>query len=259
MRKLYQNGATMLLGGQAVSFSSFTSAMLAVLLVTLSATPSAAQLVVDKLWIDLDSSASGREDVVMKNESEIRYYISVVPSEIVRPGLENQERVELSNPEDLGLLVSPGRLVLEPGATRSLRLVSINPELDTDRVYRIRVTPQVGDIAAQPVQGEERGVNIVMLTAYDLLVVVRPRDPKVEIVARREGNELVLRNTGNSNTLLVDGKTCALGQDDESCQSVSDVRLYAGAELRVPLQTPDAKFKVRARDTTATSDRSLEF
>lgn len=219
-----------------------------------------AQLIADKLWIDAESGTnSGRQDVILSNESNRRYYITVEASEVLNAGTPEETRVAIENPEELGLIVSPNRMILEPGTSRSLRIVSINEILERDRIYRVRVTPTIGEIEANPAEGEERGINLVMLTAYDLLVTIRPKDPRINIEAEKSSTELRLTNTGNSNTLLIDGTACHRAQGEEKCQRLEDRRLYAGSTITFPLPAPDATIRFRARDRVGARERDVTF
>ena len=223
-----------------------------------AASPASAQLVVDKLWIDLDSTASGRDDVLLKNESTIRNYISVSLEEVTDPGLANEKHVEIANPDEMGLLVSPSRLILEPTATRALRVVSINPPLTKDRIYRLKVTPRVGDITAPGVLGEDRAASMVMLMAYDLIIVVRPVHPEAKLQATRQGNSLTLTNGGNSNTVLLDGRVCT-DATELNCTRLDDRRMYAGASWQIALPTPDAKVRFREKKSVNATESNIEF
>ena len=205
--------------------------------IALYATAAHAQLTVDKLWIDFNTSSSTREDVLLRNESDRRYYISIEPSEIIDPGLPSEARREYDNPEDLGLLISPNRLILEPGEFRALRLVSINEDMSRDRVYRIRITPKVGAITGVEAEGDNRNANLVILMAYDLLAIVRPQQGKADI----------------------DVAACFTENDEDHCTPLPDTRLYSGAEVRFPLPRPDAQVRVTARDGTNTVPRKIEF
>tara|TARA_R110001606_G_scaffold64868_1_gene150468 strand:+ start:1551 stop:2330 length:780 start_codon:yes stop_codon:yes gene_type:complete len=227
--------------------------------IALYATAAHAQLTVDKLWIDFNTSSSTREDVLLRNESDRRYYISIEPSEIIDPGLPSEARREYDNPEDLGLLISPNRLILEPGEFRALRLVSINEDMSRDRVYRIRITPKVGAITGVEAEGDNRNANLVILMAYDLLAIVRPQQGKADIDVERTDEALTLRNSGATNTLLVDGAACFTENDEDHCTPLPDTRLYSGAEVRFPLPRPDAQVRVTARDGTNTVPRKIEF
>ncbi len=239
---------------------SWIRAALAAAFVSVIAPAAQAQLIADKLWIDVQAGSNGgRHDVVLSNESPRRYFITVEAAEILMPGTAEEARVKIENPEELGLLVSPNRMILEPGASRSLRIVSINEALEQDRIYRVRVTPTVGEIEANPAEGEERGINLVMLTAYDLLVTVRPGNPRAEIVAEKDPSALRLKNTGNSNTLLIDGTACHRSGGEEVCQRLEDRRLYAGSVISIPLPSPDATVRFRARDRVGARERDLTF
>ena len=165
-------------------------------------------MAIDRLWVDLDSNKVARSDLVIRNEGKDRYYVTVTPSEVVDPGGPNENRVEIANPEKLGLLVTPSRIIIDPGQMRAIRIVSLNAGLTKDRVYRVNITPQIGDLSASSTGGEDHGVAIKMLTAFDALVTVRPADATEQLTATRQGGALVLANAGNSNILLLDGKIC---------------------------------------------------
>ena len=219
-----------------------------------------AQLAIDRLWVDFDAKTANRADVVIRNESKDRYYISVIPSEIVLPGATDEKRVEMADPEKLGLLVTPNRLVVEPGATRSIRLVSLNGELTTDRVYRVKVTPQVGDIVVAEAAANTRGLAVKVLAAYDVLVTVRPKGGKAAIVATRTGSELSLRNAGTSNVLLYDGLGCNAGEaSDTKCEKIGSRRLYPGNEWKITLADPAERVKFKQRLTIIGEPNEVTF
>ena len=242
-----------------VRFSTFIRAIALCLAVAVVSQQASAQLTVDKLWIDFDSNSSGREDVLLRNESDRRYYISVEPAEIMNPGMPDEARIEHQNPEDLGLLISPNRLILEPGEFRALRIVSINDEPVRDRVYRIRVTPKIGTISAEEGAEEDRNANLVVLMAYDLLVIVRPPQGKADVHAQRTGEKIVLSNTGNTNTLLIDGTACPPEGQDWDCVTLPDTRLYAGAKAEFDLPQPDAVVRFISRDRTYVAPNEVVY
>lgn len=170
-----------------------------------------AQLAIDRLWVDLDDERSNRSDLVIRNESEDVYYITVATSEIEKPGTNEEKRTSLADPEKLGLLVTPNRLILRPGELRAIRVVSLNQELPQDRIYRIKINPEIGELSLEQQESENRGLAIKLLAAFDVLVTVRPRGASPELVAIRDGNAIELRNRGSSNLLMLDGKVCPIG------------------------------------------------
>lgn len=224
--------------------------------------PAYAQLAIDRLWVDFEPGAQPRADVVIRNESADRYYISVSPVEVADPGAENESRTDESDPEKLGLLVSPNRLVIDPGGMRSLRIVSLNSALTTDRVYRVKVVPQVGEIQAADPGAGNRGVSVKLLTAYDLLVTVRPSRPKAELVATRTPAGLTIRNNGNTNTLLFEGRACKEGVKpgaSADCEDLGANRVYAGNEWIVPIKDPSARVYFKERRLASSEARDVTF
>ena len=181
--------------------------------IAFASVPASAQMAIDRLWVDLDSSKLARSDLVIRNEGTDRYYVTVTPSEVIDPGTPQEHRVEITDPQKLGLLVTPSRIILDPGQLRAIRIVSLDSNLTKDRIYRISITPQVGAITATTTDSQNHGLAIKLLTAFDALVTVRPGDPVEHLAAARDGTNLVLSNTGDSNILLLDGKICpAKGQ-----------------------------------------------
>jgi P pilus assembly chaperone PapD len=195
------------------------------------------ELVLSELVVELQPGEHSRADVEIWNNGEERSFVAVEPREVLGAGTSSESSRKDPDPEKLGILVSPARLVLEPGQRRLLRIASIAPT-NGERVYRVTVKPVVGPLASA-----ESGLKV--LVGYDVLVLVRPADPRPHVTASRSGNQLTLRNDGNVSVELVDGKAC-----DASAKSCSDLpggRLYAGAEKTVRIAAAfkaDYKLKV---------------
>ncbi len=248
----------------------------------LVAAPASAQLAIDRLWVDFEPGDPKRADIVIRNESQDRYYISVSPVEIAAAGEDSEARSQISDPEQLGLLVSPNRLIVEPGGLRSIRLVSLNGALEKDRVYRVKVSPQVGEIETADPGAGNRGVSVKLLTAYDLLVTARPPKPVAKIITRRDGNTLTIVNEGNTNTLLFEGRACPAGakpydaavasapttasSDNATpaapvsvCADIGARRMYAGNQWVVELPTGTERIFFKERVLASADPREIEF
>jgi P pilus assembly chaperone PapD len=188
--------------------------------------PAGAELVVSDLVVELQPGKNSRKDIELWNNSDERSYIEIKPAEIINPGQSSETRRELVDPEKLGLLVSPNRMVLEPGQHKAIRIATIAPSADRERVYRVTVKPVVGDIS-----DGQSGLKI--LVGYDVLTMVRPANPVPKIEGNREGRTLVVRNEGNSSVELLNGKQCVTA--DQGCSALAGKRLYSGAEWRLQL------------------------
>lgn len=180
-----------------------------------------AELVLSQLVIDLAKPSSSRADVEIWNNSDERAYVSAEPSEIVNAGLASELRRSEPDPEKRGILVSPARMILEPGQRKLIRLAAIGPRPSRERVYRVAVKPVAGQVS-----GSETGLKL--LVGYDVLVLLRPAEARPSLSAMRSGNRLIFRNEGNASLELIDGKQCNVGR--LACTALPGKRLYAGAE-----------------------------
>jgi P pilus assembly chaperone PapD len=185
-----------------------------------------AELVLSDLVVELQAGKNSRKDIELWNNSDERSYVEIKPAEIINPGQLSETRHEVPNPELLGLLVSPNRMILEPGQHKAIRIADIVASADRERVYRVTVKPVVGDISSG-----QAGLKI--LVGYDVLTIVRPDNPSPKVVGRREGRTLIVRNEGNTSAELLNGKQCdPLGR---GCAALISKRLYSGAEWKLQL------------------------
>ena len=190
-----------------------------------SASPAAAELVLSQLVVELAPGQQDRADIEVLNRSPDRSFVTVEPREVVAPGTVQESSRSDPDPEKLGLLVSPERIVLEPGERRLMRIAALGSS-DRERVYRVRVEPVVGQLSAQ-----SSGLKI--LVGYDVLVLVRPAEAKPHVSGSRSGGDLKLLNDGNVSVELVDGRACDASM--HSCRDLPAGRLYAGAVRSVPV------------------------
>jgi P pilus assembly chaperone PapD len=189
------------------------------------ATPAGAELMLSDLIVDLQPGKPMRRDVEVWNNSPERSFVSVEPREILNPGLPNQTIREDPDPEKLGLLVSPQRMILEPGQRKLVRIGMLAGADSREHVYRVMVKPVVAGV-----QSEEDGLKIVV--GYDVLVLVRPAQSAANVAASRTGQEITFRNNGNVSVEIVDGRQCS---EPTQCKDLPGKRLYPGATWTVGL------------------------
>lgn len=189
------------------------------------AAPAEAQLVLSQLVVELPSGAQDRADVEVLNKSPERSFVAVDPREILAPGTAQETSRTDPDPEKLGLLVSPERLVLEPGEHRLIRIAELGSS-PRERVYRVRVEPVVGKLSSS-------ASGLKILVGYDVLVLVRPSEAKPHVSGSRTGEDLKLVNDGNVSVELTDGRACDSAM--RNCKDLPGGRLYAGAAKSVPI------------------------
>lgn len=227
-----------------MSTISSRSAVCASLLIMLPSAPARADLSVSQLIVDLKPGETRAADIEIHNDSDIRSFVSVDPREIIDAGQAKEKPFFSPDPEKLGLLVSPRRLVIEPHQRRRLRIAAIGSASIHERIYRVTVKPVTGEVT-----GSETGLKL--LVGYDLLVLVRPFASSAQFEIKRTGSILIINNRGNESLELADGKQCE--SNGGKCQSLPSKRLYAGASWQqsLPLSTP-GEYRIRSADKWST-------
>ena len=190
-----------------------------------------AEMVRSQVIVDLLPGKPPREDIEVWNDGDERMYVVAEPSEIVGAGTSHEQRVAVPSSEDAGLLVSPRRLVLEPGERRAIRIATFAERPASERVYRVAIKPVAGPLAAQE-------SALKALVGYDALVLVRPAMPVEDLRAERTGHTLTIRNTGNTSQEIFAGVQCA--GEGSDCRALPAKRLYPGVvwTQSVPFETP---------------------
>lgn len=188
--------------------------------------PASADLVLSELIVELQPGKQLRDDVEVWNNSPERSFVAIEPREIVGPGLASQAERKDPDPQKLGLLVSPSRMILEPGQRKLVRIATLVSDPAREHVYRVTVKPVVGGI-----KSEDTGLKVVI--GYDVLVLVRPAIANAHLTAARKGRELTFSNSGNVSVEVVDGKQCP--GPHAQCTDLPGKRLYPGASWTIQL------------------------
>ncbi len=182
--------------------------------------PVHAQMTLSTTVVDMQPGVADSGDIEVWNEGSERMYVVAEPSEIISPGLPSEERTSNPDPAILGVLVTPQRMVLEPGQRRIIRISAISPRQENDRVYRVTIKPVVGDVSANV-------SALKVMFGYDTLVILRPPSIVGTVSATREGKKVVFRNNSNTAQEIFDGIQC--DTSGKNCIKLSGTRLYAGA------------------------------
>lgn len=205
--------------------------VLAAALLAVPTTAARADLVLSDLILDLGSGGPVRRDIEVWNDSDERSFVSVEPREILQAGLPQQSDRRDPDPEKLGLLVAPARMVLEPHQRKLVRIANLGADQARERVYRVTVSPVAGAI-----KGEADGLKVMV--GYDVLVLVRPQTVSAKVAATRGAKVLTFTNEGNVSVELIEGRQCRAARTD--CRDLPGKRLYPGATwtLALPFDGP---------------------
>ncbi|MCA9515343.1 MAG: fimbria/pilus periplasmic chaperone, partial [Myxococcales bacterium] len=193
-----------------------------------------AGIALDRVIVDFRAGGEIAQDIVVTNTGDDRQYVLVEPREIVEPGTPNEHEEVKKDPNELGLLVTPNRLVLDPGQRKIVRLVVVTKDRRKERIYRVRVRP-----VEAPNRGDEKeGAQVRILVAYDALVMVRPPGAEARVVSERRGDTITFQNAGTTNALLTGEPQC--DASGKACAPPEAARLYAGTIKKVTVKHPTA-------------------
>ena len=196
--------------------------------------PVSANMVLSDAIVHFEPGKPLRKDVEVQNPSSENLYVEITPAIVSEPGTENEERIAITDPRESGLLVTPNKIVVPPGGRKLVRLVSLEPLGDKERVYRVTFKPVVGDL-------ESEQIGIKILIGYEVLLLMQPAAPEPNLVVKRDGKTLSFANKGNTNVLLREGKQCpSSSSNSDNCESLRGKRLYPGNSwsIELPLDKP---------------------
>ncbi len=141
----------------------------------------------NKIVVHFAADKSPREDIEVINTGKETVYLSIQPFLVTNPGTDEERRVSYTNPQEAGLLVTPNRMILKPGAMRRVRMVRLDKSAGKgDKIFRVLFKPEVGKIKA-----ETTAVKIVV--AYEVLVLMQPRNPDPSLQCVEKESSCYLR------------------------------------------------------------------
>lgn len=192
------------------------------------ASPAAADITISPAVIVFESGATSRT-IVVANQGKDLTFVTAKVRAVAAPGGADEKPQANQNPAVLGLLATPSRFVLEPGEQRGVKLMTIAPAGDKDRVWRVQLAPAVGEL--KPGQS-----GVAFVIAYDALVIQRAANAKPALAGQRAGRTLTLTNRGNSFLMVNSVEQCSAG----ACTTLPGKRLYAGQVWHTQLPGADA-------------------
>lgn len=190
-----------------------------------------AQISVTPLFLQFSKNTKPFQDFSVTNRGKKKAYVDIAARILENPGAENEKEVSYKNPKQLGLIVSPQKLIIAPGQSRAIRVSSIIPPGNAERNYRISVVPKKNFSIKKPVAKGKMGAQVNILIGYELTVRVAPKNPTLDYSITRQGDKLLIKNTGNITFIINKRKYCG-GTDP--CKEKANIRAYPGVTELVP-------------------------
>jgi P pilus assembly chaperone PapD len=217
--------------------------LVAAALLMLVSLPARAEFIVSEMILDFKENEPRARDIEIISKDKEVQYIATETYLVVNPGSPNEKRTLMKDPTKSGLMITPNKIALSPDARKLMRFLLLAEQGAKDTIYRVAVKPVI-----QGINEDKKKVALKVLVGYELLVIVRPKNAKVDLVAERKGNSLVLTNNGNTNAYLQSGEQCdATGGN---CKTLSTARIYAGQQWTATLPYNDGVVKYKVVDGT---------
>ncbi len=208
------------------------------LILLLIPTPNAqAAFILSSAIVDFNKN-SKQQDIELISQGQESDYIITQVYEVQNPGLANEKHVEIKNPEDAGILVTPDKTILPPGGRKNMRFVLLRDADDSEHIYRVIIKPVINDVSSNS------KMALKVLIGYEALVIVRPLNPAPNLTGNRTGNKITFKNSGNTNVILQSGEQCVDPVEKKDCKPLPLTRIYPGQEtsMELPFSTTATYF-----------------
>lgn len=203
--------------------------------------PANAEFILSEMIVDVGQDAPRQRDIEVVSQDKEVQYIATETNIVENPGLSSEKHILVTDPQKSGLLVTPNKMVLPAGARKTMRLLLLHPQGEKDEIYRLIVKPVI-----QGVEETKNRMALKLLVGYEVLVIVRAKDGKIDVVAERKGNSLKLTNNGTTNANLQFGQQC--DNTGSNCKEINVTRLYAGQSWSTTLPYLDGQAKYQVFD-----------
>lgn len=215
-----------------------------------------AQLSVSKTTLELAES-NPRSSVRVSNTGADTLYVNLEIEQLLDPAGDESLRKTidlLSNPD---ILVLPQQMVLSPGQTKIVRVVTTKKDVTSDKVYRLKVVP----FAGKPLLGEKqlKSADVKILMGFKLLVLVRPEDMLPKLEYQLNGQSISFSNTGNTSVLLREIEVCDAVKD--VCHDLGTNRVYPGEihSVALPAELPLDALRVKTRQSVKNKENTVLY
>jgi Mat/Ecp fimbriae periplasmic chaperone len=220
-------------------------------LLTNISTVLAAGIILDRSIIDFSSTEPPRHDVTVINQGDEMAYVKVEVLEVLNPGTEKEERIIVTNPEQIQFVASPSKLAIPPGGRKQVRLVNLAPP-GKEKIFRVNFTPVL-----PPLEVKTEGLGVTFVVAYQVLALIHPADPTENLIIEREPNSISFDNQGNTYALISNVRQC--DKNGENCQDdLGSKRLYAGNNMMIPLPYTDTPVTYKLTNFKGSREETIQ-
>lgn len=223
------------------SKKSFAAIALASIFFTASLPNAHAHMSVTPMMLSVAGETNAPGQIRVSSQSAQTQYVKVSIKRLVDPATDQEREEDVTSWSGRDVVVSPMKFVLPAGASRAVRVISMNaPQQDEAyRVYFEGVSGEEDEIAAV---GDKINAQVSVNVVWGVLVRAGAKrsQPQIERVSN------VLRNTGNTRVGLMAAGNCSPAKDDDACHWHTIERsIYPGTTFPLPKELANKPVRVK--------------
>lgn len=234
-----------------------TGTQLVVSLLLFCSFHSLANMIVYPMSVYMKDNGEGSVRVISKS-NDVQYVRTKV-FKIENPATPQEKEVEVSSKDGSGLIVMPPMFAVPGGASKLVRMVSMEP-VAKEVMYRVMFesVPSLDDTA--PAKDKSIGTQLSVNLVWGILVSVPPATPVVDLTLSTNKQQIL--NHGTQRVKIIDLAMCRKGQTGSACKHKTDNRnIFPGGTYALPaesgVQTVEVKYKNWITNKTAVQTFSV--
>lgn len=213
-------------------------------LVMLCAPQVQANMMVYPMLLKLSAEKEASATLKVTSQSDTTQYIRVSLKEVLHPATPQEKEADVANWQGQGIVISPMKFALSAGATKTVRVISLNKASD-ERIFRAYFEPVS---AEQNESDDTRKIQGQVALTLVWGVLIR-QIPEKHIYTLQREKGAVLINNGNVRVQLHSYSQCEDSQRDDQC-SWKEVNSRIYPKEKLPLSGITANKPLRVRYLT---------
>lgn len=198
-----------------------------------------AGIAVSPVLLVLDGDHRSGDFSVINQDPQKIAYVAITVNQAQKPDTPQTKAAPLNDPRKTGLLISPAKLALPPGGTRTVRVSLMRPPQEHEQRYMLTVAPQEGELTmVKSNSGEDIRAAVHMIVAYGVQIVVPPIHTNTKLLLTRSGREITATNQGNTIITLHGSQQCASPNQCEKFEGRYELAPGTTQKITVPKALP---------------------
>jgi P pilus assembly chaperone PapD len=180
---------------------------------------------------------------LITNDGDGIGYVNIDTYRIKYDG-STMQSIEKKNPKEFGLLVSPSKLILQPGQSKKVRVKRFKFGNKTEYMYEViaKPVPRPREIGEETKKSMQTKTTITMAALTRVFLPPAKLDP--QLTAKQSKKVVTFTNTGNTTMQVGRIQICLA----DNCRKAYAFELYPGMQKTLKLINTQEKLTYQYRD-----------